>query len=177
VSDRDDRNVVLTGFMGTGKSTVARVLAERLGFRFVDTDAVIEERHGPIATIFAQQGEESFRVIEREVAAELAGQRSLVIATGGRLMLDPENAAALGAEAHVFCLTADVDVILGRVLADESRVERPLLRSPDPRARIVELLDERRAGYERFPHVDTDGRSPEDVAEEIVRRRDVAVGT
>ena len=68
----DSRNIVLTGFMGTGKTTVGRLLAEQLGYEFVDTDRVIEERHGKIADVFRSVGEEGFRRIERELAAELA---------------------------------------------------------------------------------------------------------
>ncbi len=68
----DSRNIVLTGFMGTGKTTVGRLLAEQLGYEFVDTDVVIEERHGRIADLFRSIGEEAFRNIERELAAELA---------------------------------------------------------------------------------------------------------
>jgi shikimate kinase len=86
------RNVVLTGFMGTGKTTVGRLLAERLGYGFVDTDALIVARHGPIAEIFAGRGEGEFRRLEAEVAAELADRTGLVIATGGRMLLDHGNA-------------------------------------------------------------------------------------
>ncbi|MCY4663604.1 MAG: hypothetical protein OXC00_02945, partial [Acidimicrobiaceae bacterium] len=77
------KNVVLTGFMGTGKTTVGRILAEHLGFDFVDTDAVIESRAGPIPEIFERAGEPGFRELERSVARELAGRTGLVIATGG----------------------------------------------------------------------------------------------
>lgn len=164
------RNVVLTGFMGTGKSTVGRIVAARLGHDFVDTDVVIEEREGPIGTIFAERGEEAFRAIEREVAAELAERSSLVVATGGRMMLDPDNAAVLGRESRVFCLVADPETIETRVLADADRVERPLLAAPDPRRRIAELLAERESSYRRFPQIETDGRTPTDIAAEIIRR-------
>ena len=88
---RPDDNLVLTGFMATGKTTVGRSLAERLGLEFVDTDLLIESMHGPISQIFEQKGEEWFRSIERGVAAELGTKTGLVIATGGRLLLDPEN--------------------------------------------------------------------------------------
>ncbi len=128
-SDRD--NVVLTGFMGTGKTTVGRLLAERLGFEFVDTDHLIEADHGPIPLIFAEQGEAAFRAIESAVAVELAGRHSLVIATGGRLMLDEANAAALTATGRTFCLTAPTSVILERVLGDGT-THRPLLDGDDP---------------------------------------------
>src|SRR6187399_1176730 len=92
----DGRNIVLTGFMGTGKTTVGRLLAARLGYEFVDTDEAIVERHGEIADIFRTRGEEAFRQIERQLAAELASRERLVISTGGRMMLDPDNVAALG---------------------------------------------------------------------------------
>lgn len=160
-------NIVLTGFMGTGKTTVGRLLAAELGFDFVDTDTVIEDRHGPIAAIFAEQGEAVFRALERELAAELAERSKLVVATGGRMMLDPDNVASLGGGSHVFCLVADADEIHRRVTADAVRVERPLLAGPDPRTRIDELLTERRDGYRRFTQVVTDGRSPEMIAAEI----------
>lgn len=159
-------NIVLTGFMGTGKSTVGRRLARRLGRRFVDTDAIIEERHGPIPVIFAEHGEDRFRAIEREVAAELAGERGLVVATGGRLLLDPANVATLGASGAVVCLVASVEELEARLVGGAA--ERPLLQGSDPRARIEELLAERAAGYARFPQVATDGLGPDEVADAVL---------
>ncbi len=159
--------MVLTGFMGTGKSTVGRLLASALGFEFVDTDSVIEERHGPIAQIFAEIGEAGFRDIERTVAAELGTCSDVVIATGGRLMLDPANVASLGRNASVFCLVASPEEILERVTADAARVERPLLAVDDPHQRILDLLDERRPAYERFTQIHTSGRAPADIAAEL----------
>ena len=153
--------VVLTGFMATGKTTVGRALARRLGYDFVDTDAVIEERHGPIPAIFAQHGEAAFRRIEREVAAELAGRPGLVIATGGRLMLDPANVATLGASAVVVCLQAGAEAIVARLRADATGVEdRPMLAGDDPERRVRELLAERADGYGRFPQVANRGPHP-----------------
>lgn len=163
-------NVVLTGFMGTGKSTVGRLLAERTGRAFVDTDAIIEDRHGPIPEIFATQGEDAFRRFERAVAAELADLDGLVIGTGGRLLLDPVNAQVLGRTGRVFCLTASVDTILQRVAPDGRAAGRPLLAGADARQRITALLAERADGYARFEQVDTDGRSPVEVADEIASR-------
>lgn len=160
-------NVVLTGFMGTGKTTVGRLLARRLGYGFVDTDHVIEQRHGTIESIFATQGEVSFRQFERSVAAELAEQSRLVISTGGRLMLDAANVKALSANGRVFCLVASPEQILRRVLGDGEGPVRPLLASADPRQRIIELLAERDAGYGRFPQIPTDDRRPADIVEEI----------
>lgn len=159
---------MLTGFMGTGKTTVGRVLSERLGYDFVDTDQMIEQRHGPVATIFADRGEDAFRAIERAVAAELAERTGLVIATGGRMMLDEANAAVLGRNGHVVCLVADPDTIHDRIASEYSGVIRPLLAGDHPRARIEELMAERKTGYCRFTQIDTDGRSPEQVADAVI---------
>jgi len=161
-------NLVLTGFMGTGKTTVGRLLASRLGFDFVDTDRLIERRHGPIPQIFSEHGEREFRRLERDAAAELAARDRLVISTGGRMMLDPVNADLLSSSGDVFCLAASVDTILGRVTGDESPVERPLLSGTDVRDRIERLLAERAEAYERFRQIDTEGRTPDEVADEIL---------
>ena len=100
-------NVVLTGFMGTGKSTIGRALARELGYEFIDTDAMIVDRYGTIAQIFEQGGEDAFRQHERNTAVELAGRSGCVISTGGRFMLDDHNAAALVPTSDVFALLAE----------------------------------------------------------------------
>jgi len=161
-----DQNIILTGFMGTGKTTVGRLLAARLGRAFVDTDEVIVARAGkPIADIFHNEGEARFREMEAAVAEELAGRRGLVIATGGRLLLDPDNAAALGATGPVFCLTAAPEAIMARVAADEAR--RPLLDVADAAHRVQALMQQRAAAYARFRSVATDGRAATVVADDI----------
>jgi shikimate kinase len=161
-------NLVLTGFMGTGKTTIGRILATRLDYDFVDTDELIEQRHGPIPQIFSEHGEGEFRRLEREVAAELAERDRLVISTGGRLMVDAVNAARLGATGHVVCLTASVDTILARVAADDSPIERPLLAGDDVHATIAQLLADRAEAYARFEQVDTERRTPDEIADEII---------
>lgn len=166
---RDRRNVVLTGFMGTGKTTVGQLLAARLGYELVDTDAMIEAEHGPIPAIFGEHGEGEFRRLERELADELADRDGLVVSTGGRLMVDAVNAARLGATGDVFCLTASVDTILARITAADAVDERPLLAVDDARSRIVDLLADRATAYGRFRQIDTDARAPEAVADEIMR--------
>ena len=153
--------------MGTGKTTVGRILAERLGLEFVDTDGLIESRSGPIPRIFEREGEAAFRGLERSVARDLSGRRGLVIATGGRTMLDAECAACLEPSADVVCLTAQPDTIVERATGPGAAA-RPLLDVADPAAAVRHLLSERAAGYGRFTSVDTEARSPEEVAEAVL---------
>lgn len=169
------RNIVLTGFMGTGKSTVGRLLASQLGLDHVDTDHLIERRHGPIPRIFDELGEDGFREIEQRIARELATDEGYVISTGGRFMLDPVNAELLSAGNRVFCLVADFEVIYDRVI--RRRSNRPLLAGANPRERIIQLLEERSAGYAAFEAVPTDERPPTTVVDEIIDRLNAAKDT
>ena len=160
-------NIVLTGFMGSGKTTVGKQLAELLGYQFIDTDELIEARLGrSISDIFAEVGEVAFRQIERDIAEEISTQEKLVISTGGRLMLDPVNVEALSRQGRVFCLVATPQEILTRVSNDATH-KRPLLAVPNPEERIVELLQERSDKYRRFPQVITDQIQPLDVAQNL----------
>ena len=159
--------------MGSGKTTVGKLVARELGWTFVDTDDVIVSRYGPIDAIFDEQGEDVFRALEREAALEAAGGRHQVIATGGRMLLDPVNADVLTATGRVFCLVADADEIICRLRADVDGPVRPLLAGEDPAAAVARLLDDRAAGYAQFEQVRTAGRSPGDIAADIVGRLDV----
>ena len=161
----EDRNIVLTGFMGTGKSTVGRRLAQALGFSWVDTDRIIEERHGTIPEIFARAGETIFRGIERNLATELSTHTRHVISTGGRMLLDPDNIRAFSAGGRIFCLTADPDALVSRLL--KSPTPRPLLAGKDPESDIRSLLAERQGGYARFASIDSSEREPDDVVVEL----------
>jgi len=164
---------VLTGFMGTGKTTVGQLIARELGWAFVDTDHLIIERHGSIDEIFAEQGEGTFRELERQAAAEAATGRHQVIATGGRMLLDPANADVLTATGRVFCLAASAEEIIHRLRADVDGPVRPLLAGDDPAAAVARLLNERAAGYGQFEQVVTTGRSPRDIATDIIERLNV----
>ena len=165
-SSTPPRIIVLTGFMGTGKSTVGQIVAERLGWPFVDTDAWIERDTGqPIPQIFAQHGEAAFRRMERNACARAAQLERHVVATGGGSLLGAETRAAFLACGLVVCLRADLDTILRRL---GSGADRPLFGGD--RARLGDLLAARAPLYDSLPHqVETTGRSPEAVAEEIVR--------
>ncbi len=162
------RNIILTGFMGTGKSTVGRILAHRLGMDHIDTDKMIERRHGPIPRIFKEQGEDGFREIERVIAKEISTDKGYVISTGGRFMLDPENVAVLRDANRIFCLVAELEVVMERVM--RRRSSRPMLAGEDPQARVKELVLERADGYAQFEAVSTDERPPSKVVEDIVSR-------
>lgn len=162
-------NIILTGFMGSGKTTVGKLLARQLEYAFVDTDRLIEERAGMrVQEIFTTAGEPTFRRLEVEVAVELGAGEGMVIATGGGLMLHPASVRALEASGAVFCLAARPEEILRRV-SRGSQV-RPLLDTPDPLARIVELINEREKGYSRFTQIGTSGKSPKEVTEDILAR-------
>ncbi len=158
--------IVLTGFMGTGKTTVGRLLAERLGKPFIDVDERIQRRTGlRIVEIFSQYGEAFFRRLEREELAT-ALREDAVVSTGGGAMLDPENVQRMKAAGPVVCLSASVDTILSRTAAD---TERPLLQHQDRRERVEALLAERASAYAQADVViDTTQRSPEEVVEAIL---------
>lgn len=164
-----ERNIVITGFMGTGKSSVGRIVAERLGRPFVDTDELLVQRAGkPISAIFAEDGEEKFRADESAICREVAALPGQVIATGGGALVSAENRAALGASGLLVCLTASVDAILARVGEEE---HRPLLSgSPvEQRERIESLLRSRRSAYGAIPQqVDTSSLTPEGAAERVL---------
>jgi len=164
----DKKNIILTGFMGTGKTTVGRLLAKQLGREFIDTDELIQARHGrSIPEIFLELGETPFRKMEADIVQELAEREELVISTGGRLMLDPANVVALSRNGRVFCLVATPEEILAR-LRDDKDHRRPLLEVPNPGERIVELLQLRQKGYQRFPQVMTNEKQPTDVTRDLV---------
>ena len=161
------RNVVLVGFMGTGKSCVGKLLAERLGLTFLDMDEFIVKRTGkPVPRIFAEDGEPRFRALERGLAAELSARRGLVIATGGGIVLDPHNIKNLSRTGLVVCLSATPEAIETRVGNDTNR---PLLASGNKREKIAALLEKRRPLYAALPHhVDTTGLSVGEVADLVL---------
>jgi 3-dehydroquinate synthase len=168
MQNNDTQNIIFTGFMGTGKTTVGKLLAERLGREFIDTDDLIEKRQGlTIPEIFDQLGEAAFRKMEAEIARELGQRKGLVISTGGRLMLDPANVEALSVNGRVFCLVATPQEILSRIEGDTDH-HRPLLDVPNPGEQIVELLQERKKGYQRFLKMTTDEKHPGDITADLL---------
>jgi shikimate kinase len=167
-------NVVLFGFMGVGKTTVGRLLAPRLRYRFIDSDAEAERELGMrISDAFTRLGEPAFREVERGVVRRLGRGSGQVIALGGGAVLDPRNVEALRGSGRMILLTASPEEIGLRTRGDASR---PLLANGDKLARIRELLDERRDRYIAAADmvVDTNGVPPIRVAEAIQSRLEVA---
>jgi shikimate kinase len=160
------KNIILFGFMGTGKTSIAKVLADRLGMKFVEMDSVIEKNEGvKISEIFAKQGESYFRKLERDLVKELAGQNGLVVSTGGGVVLDYENVKDFESNGISVCLTAEPEEIFKRI---KNEKHRPLLLVPDPLVKIKELLEFRKPYYEKIKlQIDTSGKSIETVVEEI----------
>ena len=160
-------NLIITGFMGTGKSVIGRAVAERLARRFVDMDTEIEARAGKrIRRIFSEDGEAAFRDMEARLCEELSSRDGYVIATGGGTLVAPRNRAVMREEDMLICLHAEPGDILRRVSGGE---ERPLLQVRDPRAEIERLLTLRQDAYAALPwHVDTSRLPVERVVERVL---------
>ena len=165
-------NIILTGFMGTGKSSTGKVLARKLDYEFVDTDTLIQSRQQrTIPEIFEMDGEAAFRQMEAKIAVELAEKEGLVIATGGRLMLDSSNVSALERSGKIFCLVADTEELIVRLSSKNARTRRPLLHNCDDFAEHIKtLLAERGPAYKRFEHIDTTGKKPFQVAAMLAKK-------
>ncbi len=164
-------NVVLEGFMGSGKSTIANLLADRLELELIDTDKVIEETEGrTISEIFKTEGEVSFRDMETELLETIHGEhwREFVISLGGGMPVREENRGLLRKIGKVVFLKALPETIYDRVKDDDSR---PLLKTENPLKKIEELLQQRIEYYEDAADIiiDTDGKTPEEITEEIVK--------
>jgi 3-dehydroquinate synthase len=164
-----DKNIILTGFMATGKTSTGRRLAARLNRPFIDMDEELVAHFGkPIREVFAEEGEAAFRTAEAALCAQLAVRRGVVISTGGGALVNPQNRAVFAATGTILCLTATTDEILRRVAGTG---ERPLLNTAqnEQESRIRTLLRERRPAYGAIAHqIDTTGLSSEQVVERVL---------
>lgn len=160
---------ILIGFMGAGKTTVGRCLSGKTGYPLLDTDRLIEEQAGmTVSRIFKVFGEEEFRRLETETVKSLLDREGdWVLSVGGGLPLREENRELLRRAGKVIYLKARPDTVLDRLKGDTTR---PLLQGGDVRERVESLMGFRGPVYESAAHmtVDTDGRSPEDISDEIV---------
>jgi len=168
--------IILTGFMGTGKTEVGRRLARTLGRTFVDTDRLVEMKAGRrVAEIFATQGEAAFRALEREAVTEACAIPDAVVATGGGALLDRDNRRRLAAAGPIVCLTASPEEILRRIPDASSR---PLLASAKTKSerleRIQSLLAARESAYASATHaIDTTGLTVDQVVDRVRAAVDV----
>ena len=162
------KNIVLTGFMGTGKTCVGKILADMLGWPFCDVDSEVEQAIGmSIAAYFAAQGETAFRDREQEAVERICRRTGQVIATGGGVVLRQQNIDRLKQAGVVVCLTASEQEIVARTAND---IGRPLLNRPDRLQVIRELLAERLPQYRQADiWLDTDGKCAQEMAAELER--------
>ncbi|MEW6366203.1 MAG: shikimate kinase [Acidobacteriota bacterium] len=161
-------NLYIIGFMGSGKTTVGRLLAERLGRRFIDTDAVIEEGSGMrVAEIFERKGEGQFRRLERKCVESVSMLKECVVSLGGGAVLDDENWQRIAATGSTVYLSYPPEILRARL---QTTHDRPLLARDDGRARIAELLAVREPLYRRADLVlqFSDEVSPERVVELLI---------
>ena len=163
-------SIFLVGPMGSGKSTVGRLLAEKLHYQFVDSDHVIEERTGTtIPTIFDIEGEEGFRAREQAVIEEFTQLPEIVLATGGGAVLKPENRRALAGRGFVIYLKSPVHALLQRTRMDRNR---PLLQTDNPKAVLTKIVEEREPLYQAVADmvIETEFYSVHRVVKQIMER-------
>jgi shikimate kinase len=169
-------NIVLIGYRGAGKSSVARELAERLRWEWIDSDAECERQAcRSIAAIFAEGGEASFRELESRVLAELVRRKQVVLAAGGGAVLRADNRELLVAAGKVVWLKADAATIGRRLAADESTAaRRPNLTPQGGEREIVEMMAQRAPLYRQCANleIDTEDKTPAEIADEILDRLD-----
>jgi shikimate kinase len=154
--------------MGVGKTTIGSLLAEKIGYTFIDMDNEIEQREGiSISEIFSKYGESRFRELESELVTELSKTNGLVIACGGGTLAFPKNAKKLMNMAVFVYLTASIQEVINRTSINTTR---PLLAVPDPHTTALELFNRRRPTYERYAEItiNTTGKTPELIVSEIM---------
>jgi len=161
------KNIVLVGFMGTGKTEVGKIVAQRLERQRLCLDDMIEWKVGkPIVQIFKEDGEEQFRKVEAEVVKAASKDKNVVIDAGGGVVIDENNVKQLKEHGLIICLSARPEVIYNRT---KGHMHRPLLNTPDPVASIRDLLESRRAYYDRADYkIDTSDVSLEEVADKVI---------
>lgn len=162
------KNIVLIGLMGSGKSTIGKLIAEKLGIKFADTDdLIIHKAQKPIKQIFAEEGEIFFRDIESKVIEEVSKEENIVISTGGGAVLRDENVESLKKNGILFYLYAPAEELYERIKDD---TERPLIKTPNPLETLKKIQEAREYFYNKADYkITTCGKSPEESADEIIR--------
>ncbi len=161
-------NIVLIGFMGTGKTSIGRRISSQLRMRYVDTDEIVErDNRRRISDIFAEDGEPAFRELESEAVRKVSKLHNHVISTGGGVILKEANMTELKRNGIIFCLTATAEEIYKRI---GHQTHRPLLQDPDPLTKIQSMLAERQSYYAEADHmISTTGRAFGEIITHIKR--------
>ena len=162
-------NIFIVGPMGSGKTTVGKIVANELFLEFFDTDATIESKTGvTIDWIFDIEGEEGFRRRETLVLKELVSSNSIVLATGGGIVIEAENRELLASRGTVFYLHTPLETQISRTAKDK---DRPLLKDQDPAKVLADLQESRQVFYQEVSDhiINTENKSGSDVANEIVK--------
>lgn len=161
-------NIILTGLMGSGKSTIGKILSKMLkGYTFIDIDEVIVDLEGmPIVEIFEKKSEKYFRKIEKQVIQELSEEQDLIIALGGGAYEDKDTRNNLKKTGKTFYLKGSVEELLERIKDDKSR---PLLQCDNPKEKLKDLLNIREKNYLKADYIiETDGKTAEEISKEII---------
>lgn len=165
-----DNNIVLIGFMGTGKSTISKYMSRMYGMEIVEMDQIIEEREGmSISNIFEKHGEEYFRNLETELLIEMQDKKNVIISCGGGVAMRERNVAEMKKIGKVVLLTASPETILDRVKDND---DRPLLNGNKNVEYIEKLMEARRKKYEAAADilVETDNKPAQEICEDMVRK-------
>lgn len=163
-------NIILIGFMGTGKSTVGKKISQKLAMEYIDTDVLIQERTGmSINEIFQNYGESYFRNIEKNVIAEVSNMKNTIILCGGGVVLNKENIIALRKKGKIILLKAEAATIYGRIKEDDTR---PLLNGQMALETIEKLLQKRKETYKDASDIiiETDNKTVEEISTEIINK-------
>ena len=162
----DNLNIILIGFMGTGKTTIGKIVSERLNYKFVDTDDLIQEVcNMTIPDIFSQKGEQYFRDVEKAVIKQISNNYNTVIACGGGVVKNAKNIDNLKSNGVLICLTCDIEILYNRIT---SNIDRPLA-SGKSKEDILKLMQEREKMYKVADEfIDTSNASEFDISDRII---------
>ncbi len=168
IMPKEYKNIILTGMMGSGKSTVGKELANLLGYSFVDLDEIIEKKYDKISNIFTKKGEPYFRELETKEIKELIGKEKIVLSTGGGIILKEKNIEILKQLGKVYFLSAQSETIYQRI---KNQQHRPLLNTDNPKKSIEEILSKRLEKYEKSGEkIITDNKCAKEIAGEIYEK-------
>ena len=165
------RNLLITGLMGAGKSTVGRLVALELQREFIDTDEYLEKHYGPASDLLIQpNGDMLFQEVEMKIATELASRESLVISTGGRFMMNQANIDVMTEHCHIICLEAEIKDLITRLLSADPTTFRPRFDAASDKTQLMQSLQRQsKPYYKQFESLKTSGLLPEEVAIRVTK--------